>query len=864
MKKTIYQLQHLKRVSLKSIITIILLSVFTVSFGQVKDPPGFDAVKERQKAIAKGVQADEIESFVNMQRSYYEFLKEVKEKGSYRKVIPSMASSFTRKSSTPNCPGTFENGTVSPWSGYRSVNNLSGLDSFVYDLKDFISGGVQAVASTGFDSVIATLPRVRPGGGNYSLKLANNIDGGHVDMATRSITATGTCISFWYALVFEYPDDHPEQSQPFFMFRVRDADSNIIASFVKSSSLDTTFFTKLDTAGSIVYRGWTQQNIDLPCKYIGKNVTIEIMVSDCSWGGHYGYAYVDDICFENCCNTCENLFNNVGTMLSYNLITYKGSTDSSCCYKFNWIFDPDIFKCSPFGVKIYNDSIPSEVFVDYLDSQGLVWTCRDSTFDASILDFCVKRSEFTKSKKLRIAFLDYSGNVICDTITKIIEPCHSTSSGCNCNSLFENSNFANTSIIKKDTAASDEYECCFTLEPFRDSTIMKCSYYGMRVYKDTTWGPSNPYIDSFSATPIGGPGANMNDTGKIKFCISAYTFSNLGPQKLRIEYLDSNGKVICSKTETVNCEESCCENVLITVTKDTTETDPNNCCISIFGHLGNCFSSATIELTEYTDSGWVTTSVSPASPMGMFSFVNLCRPNGDTTRYMIFIKDSTGKLLCNKEVIQTCPNCCDLVSYTATYVPPSSPYLDRCCWDINVSPTASMECNVWNWGVYDSLHNVPSSYPPFMPPSSTYQGRHCTPYIFAPNPAPGTSITINYCITRYLAVYDNLGAILCIKPIELCCSRTYTNNEGNPQGPFGIEIAPNPFDETFTVSMDVPQEMPVAVNVVNSIGAVVFTKDYGIQPQGMFTKEINLAGQPAGIYTLSVNNGLATVQIVKQ
>ena len=64
--------------------------------------------------------------------------------------------------------------------------------------------------------------------------------------------------------------------------------------------------------------------------------------------------------------------------------------------------------------------------------------------------------------------------------------------------------------------------------------------------------------------------------------------------------------------------------------------------------------------------------------------------------------------------------------------------------------------------------------------------------------------------------------------------------------------------------MDIPQEMPVAISVINSTGSVVFTKNYGQQPQGVFTQGINLAGQPAGIYMLSVNNGQATVQIVKQ
>jgi hypothetical protein len=987
MKKTINYLQHVKVLLLKSIAVVILLTVFTSTFGQANDPSGFDTKKERQKAIAKGVHEDEIESFVNMQRSYYEFLKEAKEKGSYRKVIPPMTSSFTRKSFTTDCPGTFENGTVSPWSGYKSINNLSGLDSFVNDQKDFTSGGVQTVVTTGFDGVIATLPKVRSGGGSYSLKLGNSSSGGQVDMAARTITATGTCISFWYALVFQRPSTHPDvQTQPFFIFRVRDADSNIIASFVKSSSLDTTFFTKLDPSGSVVYRGWTQQTLNLGCKYIDKNVTIEVTVSDCSWGGHYGYAYIDDVCFEDCmacCDNCQELLRYPGLMSAYPVITKSYNTDSTCCFKFNYIFDPDIFGCDPYGVKVFKDGDTSVVYSSYTGDSGMVYeshfydpspldfclktsgfttpitvrvafynklgemicdtitqtltpccrTCEEiinipelytthpllvykgSTNDAccyrlnfpffvalpfkcpvfgikiyevghegtpvgsyqgshsisltgvdqSVLDFCLNKNTFTSPKTFVIALYDSAGNVICDSLRRTIEPCYS-SSGCNCGNMFSTPNFSNVSTIRKDTSKHYTGVCCFTFMPFTDSTIIKCPYYGFRIYRDSNAQyASSTYLDTLNpSTPLGGPGAPAS-TDTFKFCLNNYLFND-GPQTLRIEYLDSAGKVICSKTEKISCEASCCDGVVLSITKDTTETDPNNCCISIFGHLASCYTTATIELTEYTDSGWVTRSIVPASPTGSFYFGNLCRPVGDTTRYMIFIKDSMGKILCHKEVLQICPNCCDVVSYTATYVPTPPQQLDRCCWDINVYPAASQDCNVWSWGVYDSLHHVPASYPPFALPSTTYQGRHCTPIIQVPNPAPGSTIIVSYCITRYLAVYDNNGRILCIKPIKLCCTRTYHGSPIDPPccPPQNLQVAPNPFNELFTLSMDLTQEMAVAIAVVNSTGAVVYTHNYGMQPQGLLTKEISLAGLPSGIYMLSVNNGQASVQIVKQ
>lgn len=982
MKKTIYQFANWHFMPLKLVGTLLLITIFSSVFGQVNDPPGFSTEKTRQEALKRGMHSDEVSTYIEAKRNSYYFEKRLRESGEARKNLATPLG-FTRKSGNPACEGTFENGTVSPWHCWTGIND-SGLYYYYFDSVYFVPGQVYnqhtIMTSGAYDSVVNTIPVVRPGGGSHSIKLGNKQAGMGTEAISKTVVVSGSCISFWYALIFQ--NEHPNEpnAQPFFMFRVRDKNGNIIHTYEKIASYDTSFFDLYPN--NVIYRDWTKYTYELGCEYEGDTVTLEFITADCRWAGHFGYAYIDDICFEDCtscCSNCSDLLRYPSYMSSYPVITKSHSTDSTCCFKFNFIFDPDIFGCDPYGVKVYKDGDTTAVYSSYSNDSGLVYekplyntsvldfclnkssftstttvrvafydkngnkicdtikqvlkpccdNCEDlinlpdlyttypiiqfrsSTdssccykfslpifvaqvfkcspygvkvyetanpsvvyssyqgyaldkggFNPSSMDFCVGRSGFTSPKTLTIAFYDSLGNLICDSITRVIEPCHSTSSGCNCDNLFENSNFANTSIVKKDTAASDEYNCCFTLEPFRDSTIIKCPYYGIRVYKDSAansvW---DTYADTVSNKPMGGKGAKMSDTGKIRFCIGAYQFAS-GPKTFRIEYLDSSGKAICSKTETVNCEESCCENVTINVIKDTTETDPHSCCITIMGHLGNCFTSTSIELTEYTDSGWVTVSTRPASPSGMFVFANLCRPADDTTRYMIFIKDSTGKILCHKEVIQICGSCCDLVSYSATYVAPS-PHLDRCCWDINVYPMATQECNIWNWAVYDSLHKVPSSYPPFMPPSGIYQGRHCTPIIHAPNPAPGTSVTIKYCIKRYLAVYDNNGNLLCIKPIELCCTRTYSNPH-NPNGPLNIDIIPNPFNDVFTMSMDLPQAMPVAVNVVNSSGSTVFSNNYGPQPAGIFSTQINLAGLPAGTYTLSVNNGQATAQIVKQ
>ncbi len=860
MKKTIYQFANWHFMPLKLVGTLLLITIFSSVFGQVDDPQGFSTEKTRQEALKRGMHSDEVSTYIEAKRNNYYFEKRLRESGEARKNLATPLG-FTRKSGNPACEGEFENGTVSPWHCWTGIND-SGLYYYYFDSVYFVPGQVYnqhtIMTSGAYDSVVNTIPVVRPGGGNHSIKLGNKQAGMGTEAISKTVVVSGSCISFWYALIFQ--NEHPNEpnAQPFFMFRVRDKNGNIIHTYEKIASYDTSFFDLYPN--NVIYRDWTKYTYELGCEYEGDTVTLEFITADCMWSGHFGYAYIDDICFEdcmNCCETCDDMLNHINYFVSSPVLKYIGSTDSTCCYRFWPIFDPDLFACLPAGIKVYKDGDTSTVYSSYQNDSAISYW-----FNTSVLDFCLNRSQFTSPITVRIAFYNKDGEVICDTIKQTLQPCHSSSSGCNCNSLFDDENFANTSIIKKDTAASDEYDCCFTIEPFRDTSIIKCPYYGMRVYKDTVGGIGYAYLDSFkTGTPIGGPGADMGDTNKMKFCIGAYVFSSNGPQKLRIEYLDSTGKVICSKTETVNCEQSCCENVNVFVRKDTTETDPFKCCYRFEVWSFACNRTYTAELMRQTSTGWVNAgndTFSLTRPI----FFDVCSNNDDTARYMIFIKDSAGKILCTKEVVQTCPTCCKLVNYSATYVAPS-PHLDRCCWDINVYPMATQECNIWNWAVYDSLHKVPSSYPPFMPPSGVYQGRHCTPIIHAPNPAPGTSVTIKYCIKRYLAVYDNNGNLLCIKPIELCCTRTYSNPH-NPNGPLNIDIIPNPFNDVFTMSMDLPQAMPVAVNVVNSSGSTVFSNNYGPQPAGIFSTQINLAGLPAGTYTLSVNNGQATAQIVKQ
>jgi len=45
----------------------------------------------------------------------------------------------------------------------------------------------------------------------------------------------------------------------------------------------------------LLYTNWLCESINTSA-FIGKDVTLEFYMSDCGLGGHFGYAYIDDIC----------------------------------------------------------------------------------------------------------------------------------------------------------------------------------------------------------------------------------------------------------------------------------------------------------------------------------------------------------------------------------------------------------------------------------------------------------------------------------------------------------------------------------------------------------------------------------------
>ncbi len=130
---------------------------------------------------------------------------------------------------------------------------------------------------------------------------------------TMNVSPSNNQFTYSYAVVI-YDGGHAVGEQPFFKITARDQNGNSIGGAcgiyqidATMVSTDPTFYAAATYWGgtwtdptpggfnSYYYKKWTNVGIDLSA-YNGQNVTIEFQTGDCTFGGHWCYAYVDASC----------------------------------------------------------------------------------------------------------------------------------------------------------------------------------------------------------------------------------------------------------------------------------------------------------------------------------------------------------------------------------------------------------------------------------------------------------------------------------------------------------------------------------------------------------------------------------------
>lgn len=200
------------------------------------------------------------------------------------------------------CPSNlnFENSDFTNWvCRTGTVSTPGGVNTVLWGGTGQVTGRhtIISAATAGLDAY-GGFSEMCPNGSGYSVKLGNSQGGAEAEGISYTYTIpsnlTVFSILFHYAVVLQNPDHRTEQ-QPRFVARIIDLTTNfplpcVTFDFTASSSLPG--FLPSPSDPDILYKDWTPISINLT-NYIGKTIMIEFITSDCTRGGHFGYAYMD-------------------------------------------------------------------------------------------------------------------------------------------------------------------------------------------------------------------------------------------------------------------------------------------------------------------------------------------------------------------------------------------------------------------------------------------------------------------------------------------------------------------------------------------------------------------------------------------
>lgn len=253
-----------------------------------------------------------------------------------RKDVIIESQNYQNRAPINNDPVPFNCGSPCTNPGFESGNTFwdywAGDADTTANPSNLVSGFNPANSSQhiietvgGYDPLIGgtTLPMVASGSGSKSLrigdgKLVVNSPSTGIYSASRAsisftVSAANTNFTYRYAVVLEepVPPDPPHNllQRPYFRVKVRDASGNVLpcadyaviadpaqpnfsTDFIQGPSLTDAVD---GSTGIAWYKPWTTVFVPLQA-YIGQCVSIEFTVSDCSKGGHFGYAYIDGNC----------------------------------------------------------------------------------------------------------------------------------------------------------------------------------------------------------------------------------------------------------------------------------------------------------------------------------------------------------------------------------------------------------------------------------------------------------------------------------------------------------------------------------------------------------------------------------------
>lgn len=243
-------------------------------------------------------------------------------------LFPPLAPKFLPSYTPPSCDTActnmdFGTGDFTGWYGYFATDN-SNTSISITGIDGGYLGAVQKGAfdpnsntyqihltsSPNVDWFLNTYPHVTlsqasPYGNGYSAMIGDSTAvGAQVAILSQEfyVTPTTNSITYSYAVFLENPG-HLYYNQPFFIVTLLDQNGDTIPGcgeykvFAQPGNPGFKAVWNPLISDSSYYKPWSEVNVPLGA-YQGQCVTLEFMVSDCSLGGHAGYAYVDASCAQ--------------------------------------------------------------------------------------------------------------------------------------------------------------------------------------------------------------------------------------------------------------------------------------------------------------------------------------------------------------------------------------------------------------------------------------------------------------------------------------------------------------------------------------------------------------------------------------
>jgi hypothetical protein len=280
--------------------------------------------RQRYEKIAKPETS--FEKYLEHEKSEFQRLKAME-------ADPSQKYQPTIGTKTPCGNGDFEE-SLDPneWQGaygtFPSPGNPNDPPGVTINFGSLTTGILVGPLNAGMDGVLASqahqtwvpagvdpvvgIPTTAPGSSG-AVRIGNVRSLRGVDLLSKTfvVTAAKSIINFWYAVVFQNPQE-PRSAQPFFWVRVTDALGNIIPGAFDfgsgsdmlvadptnpffQSQMGTTYPNVTIPGEKLLFKNWTAAQIDLSAQ-VGNQVTIEFVTADCGGHGHFGYAYIDRFC----------------------------------------------------------------------------------------------------------------------------------------------------------------------------------------------------------------------------------------------------------------------------------------------------------------------------------------------------------------------------------------------------------------------------------------------------------------------------------------------------------------------------------------------------------------------------------------